>query len=181
MRRKIYASQEAAFQAQQSSNKFVKVYSFFPLDRADCECQQMIQNWKMKLAQSVEKDQRRFMAEQEFLVCPRDKTGLTRYKIICNECGMIQGYCWASTPELIDWCDFHYVQWTRGDFWRGCFTPHISPITQQLHLECCCGVDTRDFRANMTINQREAERREAENSIGRAYNQSDSKFLVVPV
>lgn len=177
--RKIYASREVAFQAAHSPKNLVKVFSLFPIDKADCECKQMIKDWKRRLGMATQSEQQSLLQEHPFLTCPRAKqVGMTKFQITCNNCGELQGYCYASDPSLKDWCDFHYVQWTHGNFWHGCLTPHVSPITEQLCLECCCGQDTRDFRANMKLPQKIAERLEIANQIGREFNQVNSKFLV---
>ena len=174
--------------AQKSPNKKVQVYGFFPVDRANCDCKEMIKKWKLKLAELSDTQRRELIEKTKFLECPRDKTGMKRYEISCSGCGDLVGYCWATDPTLTHWCDFHYVQWVQGrkirnkdDYaweWRGCFTPHVSPVTEQLCIECCCGQDTRDFRANMTLPAGSAMAIENENRKGRAFNRLDSKFKV---
>ncbi len=176
--RHILASREVSVVAQHSKNKKVEIYSFFPCDRADCQCQKIIVDFKKQIAQLNEGRRQELIEKQKLLVCPRDKKRLNRYAITCRNCGELLGYCWASDPSLKDWCDFHYVQWTDGNEWHGCLTPHVSPITQELCLECCCGEDTRDFRANMTLTAKNAFSIEERNKVGRSFNKSDSKFLV---
>lgn len=176
--RNIYSSQETNYVAKQSSNKKVSIYSIFPIDKADCECAPIIIAFRKKLASLTTKDQERLLKETGTIVCPRSKKGMNRYVILCGKCKEIQGYVWATDANLTDWCDFHYYNYSDGEVWKGCFTPHISPITEQLCLECCCGQDTRDFRANMTISPNAAARKEALNSVGRNFNQRNSKFLV---
>jgi len=179
LKRTIFASQETDFVASQSKHHVVKVHSFFPVDRANCKCKQLIFEWNQKLGQATKEVREALLAQTPVLECPAvDKRRMNKYQIICKNCGETQGFCWASNETLRDWVDFHYTQWSKGDFWRGCFTPHISPISQQLCFECCCGQDTRDFRANMTMSQKSAESKEAENAIGREFGRSDSKFLV---
>ncbi len=176
--RKVFASKETAYHASKSPNKRVEVLSLFPIDKADCECAKTIRDFKLKLAMMNDKERQSTIASTKQLVCPRNKTNMQRYEIRCVRCKEVQGYCYATDATLKDWCDFHYVQWTDGEYWRGCFTPNISPITEELTIECCCGQDTRDFRANMTMNTRIAERKETQNAKGRQYNQYDSKFAV---
>lgn len=178
MKRTIFASAEASYQAKHSPNKMVKVYSMFPVDRADCPCAPLIRDFKKKLAMSNQRDRQTMIEQQPFIECPRDKSKMTRYEIRCSACKDLQGYIWARSATLEDWCDFHYVQWTKGDVWHGCFTPHISPITEELCFECCCGNDTRDFRANMTMNERQAMLQEARNRYGRKLGRPESKFFV---
>jgi hypothetical protein len=178
MKRTIFASKETEFQALTSRSKKVKVYSFFPCDKANCPCQKMIFEWKQKIGRASQKERQELLSKIKHLECPRDKVGMQRYEVVCTNCGELQGVLWATDPSLRDWCDFHYIQWSDGVKWHGCFTPHISPITQELLFECCCGNDTRDFRANMTMNRKRAEEIEKENAIGRKLNRSDSKFIV---
>lgn len=176
--RTIPASKDFQQLVKQSPTKTVNIYGFWPIDKADCVCQKFILQMKKRLGESLEKDRRRIMEQMKFLECPRDKSLLKRYVVKCSKCNEIQGYCWAKDKTLTDWCDFHYSQWTDGKEWHGCFTPHISPITELLHFECCCGNDTRDFRANMTLNQNTAEHIEARNARGRRMGLKGSKFYV---
>jgi len=189
-RRKIFASEETAQLAKKSNYRIVQVYSFFPIDRASCFCQKMIKDYRSKLDSHSQEKREEFIKRDKHLVCPRDKTGMRRRVITCNNCDEIQGYLWARDNTLKDWCDFHYVQWTETreikskkskkvfyeTLWHGCFTPHISPITEELCLECTCGQDTRDFKANMTMNVKEAYKIEDKNKIGREFGESNSKF-----
>ncbi len=168
----------------------IEVYSFFPVDRASCECHLLIHQWKEKLAMLSGGKRREAVSTQGFITCPRSKVGMKRYKITCKNCNEIQGYCWAKDSTLKDWCDFHYINWAgkhkkiknkKVDYeylWKGCFTPHISPITEQLCMECSCGQDTRDFRGNMTLAPKRAYDIEEENKIGREFGKSNSKFKV---
>jgi len=105
------------------------------------------------------------------------KAGMKRYEVICKACKKIMGYCWATDNTLRDWCAFYYVQRNDGKRWHGCMTPHVSPVTEQLCLECCCGQDTRDFRANTTLSAKVAIRVEKRNRAGREFGRPDSKFL----
>lgn len=180
--RQVPASREAEFILKHVLKaKRQDIYSFFPVDRGDCECKQVIHDYKLKLAQSNEEGRKSIMASLPNLVCPRDKSNLTRFKIICRECGELQAYLWATNSTLEDWCDCHYVQWHDGEYWHGCFTPHISPVTQRLCFECTCGNDTRDFTLNLTLPGSLAQQKEAQNKKGREYSKADSKFLVKEV
>ena len=176
--RKIFASGEVGREAKLSYNKKIEIYSFFPNDRANCVCQPMVLEWKGKLATLSSDKKNELLQKESYLECPRSKVGLNRYQITCKKCQETLGYCWASDSSLKDFCDFHYVSWSDGKEWHGCFTPHISPITQQLCFECACGEDTRDFRANMTLPYDIASEKERVNSIGREFGKSDSKFKV---
>ncbi len=176
--RRIEASKELKELANKSSSKKIEIYSFFPCDKADCVCQPLVLEWKKKLAELPESKRVDLLKEQGHLECPRSRVGLKRYEIKCKACGDVLGYCFASNASLDDFCDFHYVQKVEKGIWHGCFTPHISPITQKLCLECMCGADTRDFRANMTLLEKVSVELEASNSIGRDFGKSNSKFSV---
>lgn len=174
--RKIPVSAETAYRVSRSPKKRIEIYSFFPVDKGNCACVQMIRDWKRKLGEAKEKDRRFYLEQTEFLVCPRDKTNMQRYKITCQNCGQIMGWCWATDETLRDWCDFHYAQWTDGESWYGCFTPHVSPVSEQLCFECTCGQDTRDFRPNVLLPSRKSLNLERRNAIGRDLGQPNSKF-----
>ncbi len=157
------------------------IYSFFPIDPGDCECMAMVKEWKDKLLLTPPDKREALVEKTGHLVCPRDKSSMRRYEITCKVCGQVEGYCWATNSTLADFCDFHYVNWTDGELWYGCLTPNISPITQELTLECTCGQDTRDFRANMTLSAKKAIEIERGNSIGRKFGDQKSKFKVMEV
>ena len=176
--RKVWISKEMSELVKKTPGKKIAIYGFFPCDQANCACQPLILKWKKDLLSMSNAHREQLMAKTKFLKCPRSKKGLNRYKISCRVCGEVQGYCWASDKTLKDWCDFHYVQWTKGEQWHGCLTPHISPITQELCLECCCGNDSRDFKANMTLPTKVADSLEASNKVGREFGKKNSKFIV---
>ena len=159
--------------------KGAKVYSFFPIDRANCECQEMVLEWKEKLATTPPEKRERMVQDIKFVTCPRDTTNMRRYKIVCKNCGETQAFVWATDDTLRDWCDCHYVQWSDGEQWHGCLTPHVSSITEELCFECCCGQDTRDFRANATLSYKTITELENKASIGRKFGKSNSKFKTV--
>lgn len=178
MLRAIFASSDTAERMRLAKQKRIDIYSFFPVDRGDCVCAKGISEWQDKLRLLPQNQKDAEIARLGHFQCPRDKTGLQRFEITCNNCGQIQGYCYAKDATLDDFCDFHYVNWTDGKQWYGCLTPNISPITQQLTLECTCGYDTRDFRANQTLSGKVAEQMEKDNREGREFNRRDSKFGV---
>lgn len=177
--RPLFASRDVHTRMKLLKKKKITIYSLYPIDKGDCECVTMIKNYKDKLLLMSQKDREAEIEKTNYLVCPRDKSKMRRYKIICKNCDEVQGFCWATDATLKDFCDFHYVQWTDGNFWYGCLTPNISPIDQSLTLECTCGYDTRDFRANMTLPGRIATRIERENAKGREFATIKSKFNVV--
>src|SRR3972149_4510396 len=165
MDRIVFASRETKFEYDKLGKARLNVYAFFPSDKSSCECQAMVLEWKKKLSVMPSEQRMDLMQKTGNLVCPKDKTGMQRYKITCSNCGEPVGLVWATDASLTNWSDFHYINWTDGISWFGCLTPHISPITEQLCIECCCGLDTRDFRANMTLPGILAERIESENAI----------------
>lgn len=179
MRRSISASADIATRMKLLKKKRIDIYSFFPIDKGDCVCAKLVSDWQDKLRMMPQEKKDAEIEKLGHFICPRDKTGMTRYVITCNNCNEIMGYCWATDATLDDFCDFHYVSWTDGNEWFGCFTPNISPITQQLTIECTCGQDTRDFRANQTLPGKRIEQLEREAKIGREFNKPDSKFAVV--
>lgn len=152
------------------------MYSFFPVDPHDCECKDHIEIFKRQLGEMTEAERSSKIEQMGSFECSRPKDGMQRYEITCNNCGQIQGYLWATDPSLKDWCDFHYVNWTDGNEWFGCLTPNISPISGELGIECTCGYDTRDFRANMTLNMVETVKMEDRNKEGREFDKPGSKF-----
>lgn len=174
----IKASQDVETRMKLTKSEQLNIYSFFPVDQAECDCQDEIMVFKKRLATMKPADREQLIAQMGHFECTRTKIGLKRYEISCSVCGQVQGYCWATSPDLHDWCDFHYTQWTDGKQWFGCLTPNVSPITGQLGLECCCGNDTRDFRANVALPIREAVKKEDSNKEGREFNTKASKFTV---
>ncbi len=181
MKRHIFASRDVYEKMKRAKQDHIEVYSFFPVDRASCSCQTMIEEWKDKLQVMNEESRNKIISATKFLECPKSKVGMKRYEIACARCGQVQGYCWASNAKLEDWFDFHYVQWTDGNEWFGNLTPNISPISEFLGLECTCGQDTRDFRANQTLSLRRSVQIEESNKEGREFNKKGSKFTVTEV
>lgn len=181
MQRAIFASRDIQEKMKLLKKRKISVYSFFPIDKGDCECAEMIREWKDKLVLMKPKDREAELEKREFITCPKDKTGMTKYRINCKNCGEVQGFCYASDASLSDFFDFHYTNWTDGERWFGCFTPNISPIDQKLGIECTCGQDTRDFRANMTLSAKRSFEMERKNAIGRNFDDQKSKYHVVAV
>ena len=180
-RRRIVASRDVATKMLKAKQDKIEIYSFFPVDPHDCECQSAVQDLKDELAVMSESQRKEKIAEMGHFDCPRDKQGMTRYQIRCKNCKQIMGYVWATDKNMHDWCDFHYSQWTDGAEWYGCLTPNVSPIDGYLGIECTCGMDSRDFRANMTLPGKIAYEIELENKQGRKFGVSDSKYELIPV
>lgn len=179
LQRKVFTSGDMANKMKLLKKNRLEVFSFFPIDKGDCDCASLISEWKDKLKMMSPNQREAEIEKIGHLTCPRAKeSGMKRYTITCENCGQTQGYCYSKNASLVDWVDFHYLQWTNGEEWKGCLTPNISPITQQLTLECTCGQDTRDFRANMTLPGKVIADIENKNKKGREFNKSDSKFKV---
>ena len=77
----------------------------------------------------------------------KDKGNRKRYEIKCVRCGDVVAYVWAENEKLENWCDLHYICWYNKSSWRGGRAINVAPIDGQIGIECCCGEDTRDFRA----------------------------------
>ena len=171
MIRHVFASNDLKQSLVKKRQKKLKIYSFYPIDRADCSCQKIILDWQKQIIKLSPKQRKLAIQQQKYLTCPSIKKRLKHYKITCKNCGAILGYCWASDKSLQDWVDFHYTNWTDGNEWHGCLTPQISPITQKLCLECTCGQTTRDF-------QIKSKNIEKKNKVGRDFEKKNSKFEV---
>lgn len=174
--RTIFASNDIATRMRNAKTKRVDVLSFFPVDHADCACQKLIDEYKKRFAKMPKAQVEDLIVNMHYLKCPADKNGMQHYQITCNDCKEILGYVWATSPRLESWCDFHYYNWTDGEQWKGCLTPNISPIDGYLTIECTCGNDSRDFRANMSISYKQALKIEEKNKVGRKFGEKNSKF-----
>lgn len=130
------------------------IYSFFPCDRYDCECQKVLKDIKNTFSTMTPKQVAEYKFRTEFIRCPRDKSGMNKYRIFCAQCDEVVGECYATDETLSDFCDFHYIVSHDGEHWCGALTPQLSPIDQKIGIECCCGNDTRDFRNNDNLSDR---------------------------
>lgn len=66
-------------------------------------------------------------------------------------------------------------------FWHGALGVNLSPIDGMIGIECCCGNDTRDFRANNTLIPELKKKKMEETSYGRDYGQKISRYKLVPI
>lgn len=198
-------------QIKSQGKKEHRIFSFYPVDKGDCECRKEVRKFNIQLAGLSHEQRAALVDKMGHITCSRDKSGMQKYQILCNRCGEIQGEVYATDEKLTDWCDLHYIsscrleektevftdkvevldkkgkgtgeykdvqkkrQVTEG-YWFGCFTPHISPITQELCFECACGNDTRDMRLNQTLPKTLIENMESRNVIGRIFGKEDSKY-----
>lgn len=191
------------------------IYSFFPVDKWDCECQGLINDIKNQMTHLRPEDIEDFKKSLGVVRCPKAiRPTYKKYKVKCQNCGEIVAEVFATGPDLKDYCDLHYVGYseirkttivqkqvvedkapagkTHGPtrevdvekiieegFWQGALTVNISPIDGTLGFECACGVDTRDFRANMTLPSEIRQAKIAITSQGREFGKGNSKFLSV--
>lgn len=147
--------------------KRITIVSDIPYDRPNCICESLIYRYKAMKAQNP---------RLAGVSCPRDKTGMKHYNIVCSNCGEIVAQVWSADKELSDFCDLHYVVSHDDKNWFGAATLNISQIDGKLGIECSCGQDTRDFRANNVLSHAKIEEVEKIASKGRAFGKLDSKF-----
>lgn len=108
-----------------------------------------------------------------------DKDGRQKYELLCSRCGEKVAYLWARNEQLEDWCDLHYLCSYDKDSWKGALAINVSPIDGKLGVECACGEDTRDHRANRTLPPI-AKRLMIEYSIKhRDFGNSNSRFAAI--
>jgi hypothetical protein len=184
------------------------IYSFFPCDKFDCPCQAIITDYKNKLVLMSSEKRHDLINSIGFITCPRNKDGYTKYQITCNNCGEIVGECYAKDETLKDFFDFHYIVYSelveekktvyeQNDedgkplekqkkvikketvgYWRGALAINISPIDGHIGIECTCGEDTRDFRANTTLPKPARDLKISQTKEGREFATDDSRFNV---
>lgn len=176
--RKIAASNEVKKSLKRNKQDKVEITAFFFIDPPNEKSNNALTKLRSDIYQMSDKKKIQYINENPLITSPlvEGNPNLKRYAIRCNECGEVQGVVMAEDSALTNWCDFHYYQWSDGNEWRGCFAPHVSPITGELCLECCCGQDTRDFTLNKSLPKMFAEQKERENKVGRQFGRNNSKF-----
>jgi len=178
MRKKIVnprISNEMLLKMYKEKKRKIEIYSFFPVDKHDCECQAQIADLKIQLARLPEDKRESLMKKIGPQRCPKSrKPGYNRYKIVCAQCGQTVAFVYAKDKYLTDWCDLHYYNWCDRKRWYGCATVNISPIDGKLGFECFCGNDTRDFRNSATLPPKEIEARLKKRDFGKP----NSGFIV---
>lgn len=91
-----------------------EIYSFFPIDKHNCECQPEVNNLKVKLSSMPPNKRMDIMKKIGHIVCPRSKKGgYKRYRIICADCGETIAFIAAKNKDLTDWCDLHYYNYAK--------------------------------------------------------------------
>lgn len=182
----ISTSQEQLQKMLDNKVKEEVVYSFFPCDHWKCDCQAAIMDIKTRFSQMSPKQIEEFKSKTKVVRCKKgDKK--TRYEIKCNSCKSIVAECAADNDKLENWCDLHYIATSyiekgKGEVrskWKGALAVNVSPIDGKIGIECCCGVDTRDFRANSTLEGKELKRRIEDSLVGRLFEEEDSKFKAI--
>lgn len=192
------------------------IYSFFPCDKWECDCQGLIENLKVKFG-SMTTNQIQTYKDRlgSVLRCTRNKNGMKLYKIHCNKCNALLAECFATDDTISDWCDLHYIcksvlgkrkedfgrmvakkdksgkvigseykphlKEVEFGYWEGALAINISPIDGKLGIECACGQDTRDFRANATLPDEERAKLVKRSMQGRELGKQDSKFRASPI
>jgi hypothetical protein len=125
------------------------IVGFLPADKPNCRCANLVLNEKKKMSLMTDVQRRVYVAQKKVINCPRHtEKDMSKYKIVCKNCGELLGYVHATDTKLTDWCNFHYVVSTDGKEWFGGLTPNINPTDKKLGIECSCGVDTRNPKAN---------------------------------
>lgn len=146
------------------------IVSAVPHDKPDCACLPLIYDYQIKKAYNPA------LAPME---CPADKTDMEQYHIVCTVCKSKVAQLYSADETMSNFCDLHYICETDGQKWFGAFTLNLSPIDGILGIECACGNDTRDFRANKTLSPKQISKIESVNSVGRIFGKPDSKFKLV--
>jgi hypothetical protein len=93
----------------------VEIYSFFPVDRFDCECIGKVNDAKKLFATMNAKEREAYKKKLGHIKCPRaDKPGYKKYLIRCADCGAVVAYVAARDKNLTDWCDMHYYNYAQS-------------------------------------------------------------------
>lgn len=143
-----------------------------PADPASCSCQKLIRAMYKDVADGK---------KPKKVKCDRSTKDLIEYNIVCKNCNYVVAHCFASDETLKDYCDLKYQCHSDGLNWFGCMALQISPIDDKIGIECACGQDTRDFRANNTLPDEQLNVLIETNFIGREFGTNTSKFVAVEV
>lgn len=125
-----------------------KLSNILPICKSDCECQEEIRAIKRN-----EKPMR-------YVECKNPhKQDMNLYLVISKKSDEEIATVYATDETLKDWLDCRYIAWHDKDSWHGCLTVNVSPFDESLGFECADGTDTRDFRANRTLKQKDLKER----------------------
>ena len=164
-------SKMAREQFKDSSENRSRIRSILPMDRSDCDCFGLVDAYWQEAGKGHK-------AEGE-ITCPRSKNkGYTKYIITCANCGNPVAEVYAKDKTLSDYCNLHTISETDGEHWFGCFALNLSPIDGSIGIECSCGQDTRDFRANNTLPQSKLNYMIEKTSQGRNFGVIGAKYKV---
>ena len=160
--RRISVSPEERARMLQSGAKFRFIESFYPIDRFDCECVPIKQDWVTKLALLPPNKKRAEMSKVKKITCPRAKRdGFKKYVVICKRCRAKLAFVYSKDRKLTDFCDLHYLTQHDGQFWSGCMAVNVSQNDGLVGFECTCGVKTTPNNAE-----------------GKAFGTKSSKFIL---
>src|SRR3990167_6808122 len=73
MKRVIFASSVMADRLKAAKQKKLSIYSFFPIDRGNCECVKLVSEWKDRFMLMHPKNKEDEILRVGHLVCPKDK------------------------------------------------------------------------------------------------------------
>lgn len=163
-------SNEAKENLKKSGLKKIEILSQYPVDRHDCECQKIINDFKVLQGKGT--------GVPDIIHCPHGKSGYKEYAIFCAKCKSKVGEVWATSLMMEDWFDLHYYSWHDNKLWHGAVGLNLSPIDQNVGFECACGNDSRDFRANQTLKGESLVKKITETSQGREWGRKNSKFIL---
>jgi len=138
-----------------------------PNDPIGCDCKPLLIKYTEMKSHGV---------PAENVTCPRDKSGMKQYFIMCSNCKAHVATVWSVDKIMSDYCDLHYMSTTDGEVWYGALSLNQSPINGILGIECACGNDTRDFRSNTTLPPKIKDKKIKENDRGRSFGKRNSKF-----
>lgn len=109
-----------------------------------------------------------------------DKRRKKRYYIYCTRCQEKIAYVWAKNEKLEEWCDLHYLCSHDRETWYGALAINVSPIDGKIGIECACGEDTRDYRANRSMPPIQKQLMIEYSQKHRKFGDANSTFLAIP-
>jgi len=107
-------SQDQLSKMIKGGKKIDAIYSFFPIDKHDCECRGEVNHVKTLLSGMNEKQRHDYKRKIGHIVCPKSKkAGFKRYQIVCANCGETVAFVSAKDALLTEWCDLHYYNYAK--------------------------------------------------------------------
>jgi len=87
----------------------IKIVSFLPLDKPDCDCYSKIQDWTNKFG-NMTPEQIRDIRSKGVINCERaEQEGYKNYEIICALCGDLIATVALKDGDINTYCNLHYV------------------------------------------------------------------------